>query len=230
MNLNVRKNKLILYTFILINLLNLRAFSNPDDLVSKLKKIPGAFIKRIKPLNGFKEAFQIAFIQPVDHNNPNSKKFTQRLYIDHLGFSKPVVFETHGYDVPWHKKRELSELLSANLVIIEHRYFGRSKPKFVGWKYLTSWQAASDHHRVIKMLKTIYSGKFVSTGKSKGGMAALFHRAHYPDDVDASVVFVAPVILGLKDGRFPDHINKLGGLKIKKKIEKFQIICLKKKN
>ena len=122
---------------------------------------------------------------------------------------------------------ESNDLLSKNNV--EHRYYGRSKPKTIDWKYLNTWQASSDHHRIINILKNIYPGKWISTGKSKGGMAALFHRVNYPTDVDASIVFVAPIILGLADNRFTEHINKLSNGINRKKIEDFQAICLKRK-
>ena len=199
-----------------------------DDLFTKLKSLPGVYVKKIEPLTGFKEAFVLALVQPVDHSKPHGAKFTQRIYINHLDYSKPIVFETHGYDVPWHKKRELSYLLYANQIIVEHRYFGQSKPKPLEWKHLTTWQAASDHHRIIELIKTIYTGKWISTGRSKGGMAALFHQVYYPNDVQASVVFVSPIILGLADQRFPEHINNLGNPQTQKKIRDFQILCLKR--
>lgn len=130
--------------------------------------------------------------------------------------------------MPWHRKIELSKMLNANQIIVEHRYFGQSKPKPLEWKYLTTWQAASDHHRIVELIKIIYKGKWISTGKSKGGMAALFLQVYYPNDVDASIVFVAPIILGLADQRFPEHINNLGDPQTQKKIHDFQILCLKR--
>jgi len=99
------------------------------SLIEKINSIPSVFVKEIKPLSGFKEASLLALVQPVDHDNPDGAKFTQRIYINHLDYSRPVVLETNGYDVPWHKKRELSKLLNANQIIVEHRYFGQSTPK-----------------------------------------------------------------------------------------------------
>src|SRR5690606_2644245 len=39
----------------------------------------------------------------------------------------------------------------------------------------------------------IYRGKWLTTGASKGGMTSLFHRRFFPNDVDATVAYVAPI-------------------------------------
>ncbi|MCK5146149.1 hypothetical protein KAR48_05300 [bacterium] len=203
------------------------SYSQHRTLYDELKSLSGVYVKKIETLKGFNESYELAIVQPIDHKNLTGPKFTQKVFLSHAGFNKPIVFETHGYDVPWHKKRELSNLLNANQIIVEHRYFGHSKPKPLEWKHLTTWQAASDHHRIIELLKTIYNRKWVSTGKSKGGMAALFHKYYYPADVQASVVYVAPIIIGLKDNRIPEHINVLCGETTKERMMGFQINCLK---
>jgi len=195
MKTSTTKFQLLLLGFCLIYfqtscLANEQEKSSTDDLYLKLKSLSGVYVKKIDALTGFKEGFEIAFIQPVDHTNPNSPKFTQRVFLSHRDFSKPVVLETEGYGATWPKEREVAKILDANQIIVEHRYYESSKPKPLNWKYLTTWQAASDHHRVVGLLKSIYPGKWVSSGRSKGGMAALFHRVYYPNDVDATVVYV----------------------------------------
>jgi len=140
------------------------------------------------------------------------------------------VLETEGYGVSWPKVRELAKILDANQVIVEHRYYESSKPNPVKWEYLTSWQAASDHHRVVEILKAIYPGKWISSGRSKGGMAALFHRANYPNDVDATVVYVAPIMLGPIDPRFGNFMSSIGDEPTREKIKQFQRICLARRS
>ncbi|WP_308378071.1 S28 family serine protease [Streptomyces sp. ISL-98] len=54
------------------------------------------------------------------------------------------------------------------------------------------WQAASDHHRLITALKKLYPGAWISTGGSKGGMTAVYHRRFYPKDVAGTVAYSAP--------------------------------------
>jgi len=201
----------------------------PSDLLSRLKAINGVYVKKIDPLPGFMEGYEIALVQPVDHKNPNGSKFTQRIFLSHRDYSKPIVLETEGYGVAWPKEREMAKILEANQILIEHRYYESSKPKPLDWKYLTSWQAASDHHRIIEIFKKIYPGKWVTTGRSKGGMAALFHRTFYPGDVDATIVYVAPIMIGPIDPRIEKFMNSVGDAACREKIRQFQRVCLKRR-
>jgi len=200
------------------------------DLHSRLKALAGAFIRKMDALPGFKEGYEIALIQPVDHKNPNAAKFVQRIFLSHRDYSKPVVLETEGYGATWPKEREAAKLLDANQIIVEHRYFESSKPKPLDWRFLTSWQAASDHHRIIDLLKEIYPGKWVTSGRSKGGMAALFHRSYYPGDVEATIAYVAPVMIGSTDPRFEIFMNSVGDESSRDKIKQFQKTCLERRN
>jgi hypothetical protein len=200
------------------------------DLLSRLRAVKGIYVKKIDPLPGFKEGYEIALVQPVDHKNPTGLKFTQRIFLSHRDFSKPVVLETEGYGAPWPKERELAKILDANQIIVEHRYYESSKPNLLNWEYLTSWQAASDHHRIVEILKKIYPGKWVSSGRSKGGMAALFHRAYFPDDVDATVTYVAPVMLGPADPRFDAFLDSAVDTLFRSQVKGFQKTCLGKRS
>lgn len=204
--------------------------NDSSDLLNRLRAINGVYVKKIEALPGFIEGFELAVVQPLDHGNPKGTKFTQRVFLSHRDFSKPVVLETEGYGVSWPKERELAKILDGNQVIVEHRYYESSKPKPVKWEYLTSWQAASDHHRVIEILKAIYPGKWISSGRSKGGMAALFHRANYPNDVDATVVYVAPIMLGPIDPRFGNFMSSIGDEPTREKIRQFQRTCLARRS
>jgi hypothetical protein len=203
--------------------------SSTVDLYSRIKSFAGVYVKKIDPLPGFMEGYEIALVQPVDHKNPNGSKFTQRIFLSHRDYSKPIVLETEGYGVAWPKEREMAKILEANQILVEHRYYESSKPKPLDWKYLTSWQAASDHHRIIELFKKIYPGKWVTTGRSKGGMAALFHRTFYPGDVDATIVYVAPIMIGPIDPRIEKFMNSVGDARSREKIREFQRVCLKRK-
>ncbi len=199
-------------------------------LQKKLLKLPGIYVKKIPSLTGFTECFEIALTQPVDHENENGPKFTQRLFLAHKDAILPVLLETEGYGVPWQKKKELAALLNTNQIIAEHRYFDSSKPDRLDWKYLTIKQAASDHHRIIQIFKTIYPGKLITSGKSKGGMAALFHKFYFPEDAAATVAFVAPVMTGLKDPRFPAFLESQGHESEKTAIRNFQAAILRRRS
>ena len=201
-----------------------------SDLHSRLNTLTGVMVRKIEPLPGFKEGFEIAVVQPVDHHHPEGARFTQRAFISHRDYSRPVVLETEGYGVAWPKEREAARLLNANQIIVEHRYYESSRPNPLDWTYLTSWQAASDHHRVIQLLRKIYPGNWVTSGKSKGGMAALFHRCYYPGEVEATIAYAAPIILGPTDPRFESFLNSAGDESSRDKIRRFQKACLERRN
>lgn len=201
-----------------------------SDLCSRLNQVKGLYVRKIDPLPGFTEGVEIALVQPVDHHHPGGSKFTQRIFLSHRDFTSPVVLETEGYGVPWPRERELAKILGANQVIVEHRYYDSSRPHPLKWDYLTSWQAASDHHRIVDILKTIYPGKWISSGRSKGGMAALFHRAYFPDDVDATLTYVAPVMIGPADARFDAFLDSAADHLFRNRVKGFQITCLERKS
>ena len=71
---------------------------------------------------------------------------------------------------------ELCPILQANQLFVEHRYFGKSVPDSVTWQDLTVENAAADQHHIVQIFKKIYTQKWVSTGISKGGETALYHR------------------------------------------------------
>ncbi|MEN8118582.1 MAG: aminopeptidase, partial [Bacteroidota bacterium] len=87
------------------------------------------------------------------------------------------------------------------------------------------------HHVVVEMLNDYYSGKWISTGISKGGQTVVYHRWLYPDDVDASVAYVCPLNFGVEDGRHEPFLNTVPGTaEQRKKIEAFQIQILKNRD
>ena len=149
----------------------------------------------------FSQAYEIALIQPVDHNNPDGEKFTQRIYISFVGPDRPVVVVTEGYAAFRNYTTELARFLNCNQIIIEHRYFGESVPAYLDWKYLNTFQAATDHHRVIELFSEVFVGDWITTGISKGGQTVMFHSYYYPDDADIRVPYVAPLNFGPEDER-----------------------------
>lgn len=139
--------------------------------------------------------FVMQYEQPVDHANPTGPTFKQRMTLLHRDYSAPVVAHNSGYYVSTHGSRsQLTQLTGANQLSMEHRYFLPSRPDPADWTKLDIWQAANDQHRITQALKArIYRGKWLTTGASKGGMTSLFHRRFFPNDVDATVAYVAPI-------------------------------------
>jgi hypothetical protein len=144
------------------------------------------------PSAGFR-FFLLTFRQPVDHTNPAGPTFEQRLQLLHRGVDRPMVLHTTGYNMPEFAFRsEPTALVDGNQISVEQRFFEPSRPNPANWKKLDIWQAATDHHRIVAALKTIYTKKWLSTGASKGGMTSVYHRRFYPRDIDGVIAYVAP--------------------------------------
>lgn len=155
---NTNQTNRVVFAFIIsiIFVIFLSCNTKKDDLYTELKSLPDiSQIKEIKHDSLYQSAYEIKIIQPVDHNNPKGKKFTQRIYLSHVDFSKPMVLVTEGYSANKNYKSELSSLLKCNQIIVEHRYFGESKPDSLNWKYLTIKQAAEDHHHIVEIFKNL---------------------------------------------------------------------------
>ncbi len=197
------------------------------DILEKLQALAGVTVTEIDPSGGYFRAFQIDITQPVDHNNPFGQTFTQRLYLHHTDESLPMIFNTNGYAARANYINELAGIISSNHICVAHRYFKYAKPDPLDWQYLTIWQAASDHHHIVELFKTIYKGKWINTGGSKGGMAALFYRRYYPDDVDVTVAYVAPIMKSIEDPRFKTFLDTVGTESDRTKIREFQKRLLK---
>ena len=194
-----------------------------------LLELPGVTISNIETDSNFKEAYEIFIIQPVDHLNPHSgPKFRQRIYLRHIDVDKPMIFNNEGYATNSERRTELAKILKCNEMFVEHRYFGESKPDSgIGWKYLSTAQAAADHNRIVSLFKSIYKGKWVSTGISKGGQTSIFFKYYYPDAVDVWVPYVAPLNLEEEDSRIITFLNNVGSNECRDKITSFQWAILK---
>ena len=194
-----------------------------ETLLQKLQKLPDVIVTEIVPPQGYPQAFQIDVSQPLDHANPGGRRFFQRIYLSHLGEDAPMVMSTRGYGVARNSLDELAILLHANQITVTHRYFPNARPEPVDWRFLTIWQAANDHHRIVQMFRTLYAGPWTNEGASKGGMTALFHRRFFPADVTATVAYVAPLMFGVEDPRFRTFLlEQAGTAQEREKIQEFQ--------
>lgn len=192
-------------------------------------------IKEVRPLetSEFSEKYVTYFTQPLDHRHPEKGSFRQRVIVAHVGFDRPTVIVTEGYGAAYalrsQYREELSKLLNANMIFVEYRYFLESTPEPKDWQYLTAENSADDLHAITTAFKNIYSGKWIATGISKGGQTTLLYRTFYPDDVDISVPYVAPLCYGVEDGRHEPFLHKVSTPENRKKIEGFQLEALKRK-
>lgn len=218
---------LVLFSFVV---LVTSCYRPPQDLKLALEKIPDVTVNVLEPDTFFKESFELWFTQPVDHNNPAGETFQQRVLIGHVGYDKPTVAILEGYSIYTEKPCELSRLLKANQITIEHRFFAKSRPDSIPWSFLTTKQAAADQHKIIQALKEFYRGKWISTGISKGGQATIYHRYFYPKDVDVSVPYVAPLNFSDEDERVYTFLKNVGTEECRKKIYDFQISLFENKD
>lgn len=229
------KNMHIRYAALLLFVLLSASASSFAQTVLEQKINAISAIKEIRPLetSEFSEKYVTYFTQPLDHRHPEKGSFRQRVIVSHVGFDRPTEIVTEGYGAAYalrsQYREELSKLLNANMIFVEYRYFLESTPEPKDWQYLTAENSADDLHAITTAFKNIYPGKWIATGISKGGQTTLLYRTFYPDDVDISVPYVAPLCYGVEDGRHEPFLHKVSTPENRKIIEDFQLEALKRK-
>ena len=215
------------YLLLLLFLAPAWLLAQPGALETKLFNLPNVVFKQIETPDGFEAAYELQVRQPIDHENPSKGYFYQRAYLSHRSFDAPMVIATEGYHRPSNRVYELANYLEANQLDVEHRYFGTSIPDDPDYKYLNLKQATADLHHARELLGQIYRNAWVSTGISKGGQTTIFYRYFYPDDVAASVPYVAPLNLDLKDKRIYAFLDTIGSDACREAIRGVQLRLLK---
>lgn len=198
----------------------------------RLRAIPEVKqITKMTSTDHYKENYELWFEQHTDPKDLSSPTFNQRVLVAHYDQNAPVVVELQGYSIYSAKSGELSTTLKSNQITIEHRYFANSMPEVMDWTTLTVANAAYDQHLIIQAIKkALYSSnKFISTGISKGGQTTMIHRSIYPNDVDGSVCYVAPLNFEREDPRIYEFLKTVGTAEQRKQVEEFQILCFERK-
>ena len=225
--------KRISHLLLLLLLVIVSANASNKELYQKLCTLKGVITVDSLPSDYSTEKYVVTIRQPLDHKHPEKGSFTQRVVISHEGFDRPTVLVTEGYGGDYalnpRYRNELAGLFQTNTVFLEHRYFSGSVPDTVDWQYLTAPNSASDLHLITTLFKQIYPQKWISTGISKGGQTALIYRAFFPNDVDITVPYVAPVSRSAEDGRHEPFLNKVGDKKTRQAILSFQREVLKRR-
>lgn len=182
----------------------------------------------------FPEKYVFNIQQQLDAKNPAAGNFEQRVVLCHRGFDRPTVLVTEGYDANYALREgyieELSKLFDTNIITVEYRYFDKSMPKPCNWDYLTVENSLYDLHHVNQTLHTLYSGKWIATGISKGGQTTMFYRSYFPDDVDISVPYVAPLNRSVEDGRHEKFLQyEVSTKENRQKVLDFQLQLFQRK-
>ncbi len=198
----------ILFSILCLLIGTIPTFAQEDNLEDRLYDLAYTKFEKKEAVQDF-PTYELRIKQPIDHKNPTKGHFYQTVLLVHRGFDKPIVLNTNGYSLE-SRPSELCDLLDANYASVEHRYFGKSRPDIDDWQYLNVDQLTADLHRVKTVLDDIYTGKWINTGISKGGETTTYYRYYYPDDMDATVAYVAPFENDLKDKRFYKFLDKVG--------------------
>ncbi len=212
--------KRILFTLFLAVSISISA--QESTLEEQLYDLPDVIFKKIATPEGFEAAYVIKVKQAVDHKNPAKGYFYQRAYLSHKGFDRPTVMVTQGYSSNRNRITEVAELVDGNQIDIEHRYFGESVPDSIDYRYLNLEQATADLHHINEIFREIYQQKWLSTGISKGGQTTIFYRYFFPNDVDVSIPYVAPLNRSLEDKRIYTFLDTVGSDECRAKIKAVQ--------
>ena len=223
------------HLFLLIALLlPLQLMAGDPVVEQRLKSLPG--ISDVQPLESdvCNNKFVMYITQQVNPHDPAAGTFRQRVILCHVGFDRPTVLVTEGYYAHYALRPsyqdEVARLLNANTITVEYRYFAKSVPEPCNWDYLTVENSLFDLHHVNQTFHALYPGKWVATGISKGGQTTMFYRAFFPNDVDVSVPYVAPLNRSTEDGRHQPFLEKTVGTKAERdSFKAFQTEVLKRK-
>lgn len=155
----------------------------------------------------------VYYHQPVKHSNPTGQQFSLRATITVFNDADVTTAVNHlycgGYALQkdWLKMpdamfvtgknesdMEIAHRYHANFISLEYRYFQYSAPErcYENLDDLRSEEAAEDFHNLLTALKKVMKGKWVMSGVSKGGAAALLQHAFHPEDADIFVPYSAP--------------------------------------
>lgn len=163
----------------------------------------------------FPEKYCLKINQAIDWNDITKGTFDERIILGFRGFDRPTLIVTEGYFADYalspYYDEELGKMFDANVIVCEYRYFGESVPNISSWEYLTVDNSLCDLHHVREIFGRIFHDKWLSAGISKGGQTTMFYRTMFPDDVDISVSYVAPLNRGVEDGRHEPFISKKVG-------------------
>ena len=221
----MKKRLTLMLSFVLMAFV---AFAQNSDVEKMLKGIE--YVKSFEKLekaDTTRQYYLMKFTQLLDTDNPEAGSFEQRVMLGHRGYDRPVVIVTEGYgaDYAFSSPRymeELTKIMDANIIFVEHRYFLESTPDPCNWDYLTIENSMEDYHRIITSFKPFYGKKWASTGISKGGSTSIFLRAYYPEDLDVSVPYVGPLSCAVEDGRHESFLEQVSTKANRDVIRNFQ--------
>ncbi len=221
--------------FLAALLLPLLVQAADQEVLDRLKNLSGVSDVQELKSSVFENKYLLKITQEVDPIHHQAGSFKQRVVVCHVGYDRPTILVTEGYDCNYALREgyqeELSKLLNANIMVVEYRYFDQSTPTPCNWDYLTVENSMYDLHHVNQTFRQLYKSKWISTGISKGGQTCMCYRVFFPDDVDVSVPYVAPLNKSLEDGRHEPFIeSQVSDAASRQHVKDFQLEVLKRKS
>jgi len=198
------------YTLCLLSFLIYFPVSSQTELEIDLFELPDVIFTQIETPDGYNAAYKLMIKQPLDHTNPETGHFYQKVYYSHKSYEAPTAIITNGYNKGRNNITEVASLLEANQLNVEHRYFGESMPDSMDYQYLNFEQVTADLHRIRTLFGTIHNGKWIASGISKGGTTTIFYKYFYPNDVDVSIPYVAPLNYEYEEKRIYTFLDNIG--------------------
>lgn len=227
------RSALVLVTMLLMLPLQMLA-AELGEAGKRLAALPGVSDVEALESTTFPEKYVFFIKQQLDGKDASKGTFEQRVVLCHRGFDRPTVLVMEGYSARYALYKgyieELAKLFDTNIIFVEYRYFEKSMPNPCNWDYLTVENSLYDLHHVNQTLHAMYKGKWIATGISKGGQTTMFYRCFFPDDVDISVPYVAPLNRSVEDGRHEDFLqNKVSTKENRQRVLDFQLMAFKRK-
>ncbi len=208
--------KILIIVIFILGITGISASQDISKNLDSLSKIYNFSYETLDKGTKFNQRYLLWVEQDLDHKNPNGHKFRQRVFLSHKDVTKNVVLVTNGY---WSfngfnpdYSNEITDILDANQIMVEHRYFPPSVPDSTSfdWKYLNIENSAADLHHVTEILKKIYKKKWLSTGISKSGQTSIYYKYFYPEDVSVTVPVVAPLNFSTEEKLVYKFLDNVG--------------------
>jgi hypothetical protein len=220
---------LVLTLIIFIGIIGSTA-AQKHKIATLLDELSDVTYTEIENIEGFESTYILKVKQPLDHEDSTKGYFNQQVILSHKDFQSPTVIITQGYQLYGNRTSELTTMVNGNQINVEHRFFGESIPDSLNYHYLNLKQATADLHHIRQLFQSIYAEKWISTGVSKGGATTVFYRYFYPNDVDISVPYVAPINIAQEDPRIYKFLDTIGSNECRTKIQSFQIQLLENRD
>ncbi len=166
-----------------------------------------------------KEKYCVTFSHPLDWKHPDAGHFPQRVVVGLADNAAVNFLITDGYILRDSSMKmdhipriDVINIYKGNSVWVEHRFFGESRPDDLTfddtkyWEYFTCENSVSDYHDIYTKLAAVLGDRWISTGRSFGGLLTNVYASRYPEDMRAYVSYVAPCSRGPGEERFCDFL------------------------